>query len=200
MVKKDTPEPRSPCKKCGEIHAKCTAHNRKGKPCARPPVDGSHVCFMHGGAAPRTIAAAERVVRTREIESEIGAVLAHEGVAPIDDPLDELSRLASAAQAMCDALGARVNALADVTTMDDNGHETICAEIILYEHALDRTAKFLEILVRAGFMERQVKIQEDTADAVVNVLQRILSRLELTPHQLDQVPIIVPEELRALEM
>lgn len=192
--------PREPCKKCGQLHPKCTAHNRSGVACGRDPIPGGHVCNLHGGGTTLAKDAAERTLRTREIEKNVDAILAHEGVEAIADPLDELSKLAAAASAMCNALGARVNYIKELTDMDDNGRETIKAEVILYERAMDRAARMLTALVNAGFMERQVQIQEHTADAVVSVLQRIFSRLALTPEQQELVPIIVPQELRALEM
>lgn len=194
------PDPSKPCKKCGEVHPFCLAHNRAGKACSRGRIDGGLTCNMHGSGAPQVKAAAARRVRTREVTAEAGAFIAHEGIEPIGDPLDELSKLAAAAQAMCDALGARVNYLGDLTSMDAAGKETIKAEVLLLERAMDRAARMLDMLVRAGFMERQVKIQEGTADAVVNVLQRIFARLALTPEQLDLLPVVVPEEMRALEM
>jgi len=178
---------------------KCHAHNRGGKQCGRNPIPGGVVCVMHGGKAPAVKAAAEQRLRTQAIEKDAAAVIAHEGIDNVEDPLDELSKLAAAATAMCDALGARVNALDNLTGSDHNGDEKIYAEVLLYERAMDRAARFLDLLVKAGFMERQVRIQEGTANAVVHVLQRIFERLNLTPEQAAQIPTIVPEELRALE-
>lgn len=38
---------------------RCTATNRQGKRCGKPPIAGGTVCRMHGGAAPQVIQAAE---------------------------------------------------------------------------------------------------------------------------------------------
>ena len=38
----------------------CTAHNRQGQSCGRPPIPGGNVCRHHGGAAGHVKAAAER--------------------------------------------------------------------------------------------------------------------------------------------
>jgi hypothetical protein len=55
------------------------------------------------------------------------------------------------------------------------------------------------MLVKAGFMDRAIKVQEGTAEAVVAVLRRVFERLALTPEQSALVSVVVPEELRALE-
>ncbi|NGZ99645.1 hypothetical protein G5V59_02615 [Nocardioides sp. W3-2-3] len=46
--KKPTPD-RPPCDRCGQVHTKCTAHNREGNPCGRYAVPGLTVCYRHGG-------------------------------------------------------------------------------------------------------------------------------------------------------
>lgn len=37
---------------------RCTAHNRQGRQCGKPPIPGGTVCRMHGGAAPQVKEAA----------------------------------------------------------------------------------------------------------------------------------------------
>jgi uncharacterized coiled-coil protein SlyX len=100
---------------------------------------------------------------------------------------------------MMDALGQRVNALDDVTTYSKDGVESIRAVVAEYGKAMDRTGKLLDMLVKAGFMDRAIKVQEGTAEAVVAVLRRVFERIGLTPEQSAMVSVVVPEELRALE-
>lgn len=38
----------------------CTATNRQGQPCGRPPIPGGRVCRHHGGASPSVKEAAHR--------------------------------------------------------------------------------------------------------------------------------------------
>jgi hypothetical protein len=180
---------------------RCQAHSKRTlEQCGRYPAPGFTTCRWHGAAAPQVKNAAKQRVIIQEVREDAGAILAHEGIESMGDPLDELGKLASASQAMMEALGARVNYLKDVATMSADGKETIRVEVVLYERAIDRTAKLLEILVRAGFMERQVKIQEGTGEAVAMVLRRIFTRLGLDERQQTLIATVVPEELRALEM
>ena len=41
------------CEKCGELHTKCTGHNRAGKACPQPAIAPLTVCHFHGGKALR---------------------------------------------------------------------------------------------------------------------------------------------------
>lgn len=132
-------------------------------------------------------------------EADPESELAAQGVEPIRDPLLELSKLAAEAVHWKEALGARVNALTELATTSQLGVEQVASEVALYERALDRTAKFLDLLVRSGFEERRLKLDEATAEAFTQVLHAVLGRLALTPEQQAVVPGVVVEELRALD-
>lgn len=41
------------------MERRCTAKNRQGERCGKPPIRGGTVCRMHGGAAPQVEAKAE---------------------------------------------------------------------------------------------------------------------------------------------
>ena len=51
-----------PCRKCGQIHKRCTAHTKHGKPCTRFRILGGLVCYTHGWARPLIKKAAEKRV------------------------------------------------------------------------------------------------------------------------------------------
>jgi hypothetical protein len=159
------------------------------------------VCRFHGGSIQVTKDAAAERLRTQAIEADLKATLAHIGIKGVDNPYEEMARLASEAIAFKDALAARVNALETSIRYEATGAgtEQLRAEVALYERALDRTGKFLDSLVRSGFEERRVRIDEQTGAQVAAVLQRILAALQLTPQQQAIVGEVVPRELRALE-
>ena len=191
------------CSKCGQTHPNCTAHNRQGQPCGRQPVAYQSVCDMHGGASPRALRAAAKreasALIAQAYDADPQAVLAAQGLEPISDPLDALGRVAAASEHLLDALGARVNALPDIINVDAKGTEEISAIFRAYERAMDRHARLADLLVRAGFDERKIKLEEGTAVAFTSVMRAVLDRLDLTPAQREIVPGIVVEELGKLE-
>ena len=63
----DPDHARRPCAKCGQVHKRCTAHNKRGGPCGQQALRGSAVCRSHGGKAPQTRKkAAERIEDARQ--------------------------------------------------------------------------------------------------------------------------------------
>ena len=179
---------------------RCKATSKgTGQPCKLPPMRGQTVCRKHGGGAPQARAAAAQRLAAQAIEKKASAVLAHEGLEPVADPLRELGKLASSAQAFQDALGARLNALNDVEAMDNKNAPHTRAVAELYERALDRTGKFLDMLVRHGYTERQIAISEQEALLVGGIIRRVLAALGLTPEQQKQGQALLAEEFRTLE-
>jgi hypothetical protein len=60
------------------------------------------------------------------------------------------------------------------------------------KHLVDVT----KAAISAGIEERRVRLAEAQGEIVVDVIRRILARLELTDGQSKLVPLVVPEELR----
>jgi len=146
-------------------------------------------------------AAAARRLAVEKVEGEVRNALAFESFQGMtDNPLEALSKLADESLAMKEALAARVNSLKQVRySAHGSGTEQLRAEVVLYERALDRTARFLDMLARSGFEERRVKISEETGDALVVALTRIFDRLEMSDAQRVLIGTVVPEELRRLK-
>lgn len=177
----------------------CRGTNRAGQRCGLRPIAGGTVCKWHGGGAPQVRAAAERRLAAQAIEAQAQAVLAHEGLTPVEDPLQELGKLASGAKAMMEHLGARVNALDDPETFDEKHVPQLRVVVELYERAMDRTAKILDMLVKHGYTERQIAISEQEALLVAGVIRRVVAGLGLTEAQQLQAGALLAEEFRALD-
>jgi hypothetical protein len=181
------------------MQAKCKATARTtGAQCSNRPIQGATVCRMHGGSAPAVRAAAARRLEVAAVEADVAAVIASEGLEGVTNPLEALARLATESLAMKAALAARVNALQEISTTSKLGVEALKVEVLLYERALDRTAKFLDLLAKSGFEERRLRLDEHTAGMFVQVMRNVLDRLDLTPAQQALVGTVVPNELRAL--
>jgi hypothetical protein len=178
----------------------CIGHHKvDGLPCQGYPVTGQTVCRMHGGSSPQAKKKASERLELQKVEADAKALLAHRGLAGITDPLNELARTAAEVIAFKDALAARVNSLSDIRYRDAKDAEQLRAEVALYERALDRTGKFLEVLVRAGFEQRITRLREEHGALIVQVLQRVFAALDLTVEQQAVVSTVVPAELRLID-
>lgn len=180
-------------RKCAVQKAKTT-----GKPCGRWAIPGGTVCATHGGNARQVRDAANERILTRKIEADSRATLAHLGVSVIEDPLEELNKLAQESRAMLTSLGAHVNALNNVEVFDAKSTPQLRVVVGLYERAVDRTHRLLDSLVKHGYTERQIRLQESEAMLVAGVIRRTLAGLGLTPEQLDTANTLLSEEFRQL--
>lgn len=202
----------------------CTARAKStGERCQRAPIRGGTVCYVHGGGAPGVKAAAARRLEAAKVERDVRDAIAFESLEGVMDPLASLSRLADESLAMKEALAARINDLSTKGRLRykaaGTGTEQLRAEVQLYERALDRSAKFLDLLARSGFEERRVALQEAQGQLVAQAVRGILAgMLAVVVEQLRQsgpmsadvlqgvqaawseaVPVVVPRELRALQ-
>jgi len=64
---------------------------------------GQDRCRMNGGSSPQAKRRATKRVAAREVEADLSAVLAHEGLSAVGDPFEELGRFASESIAFKDA-------------------------------------------------------------------------------------------------
>lgn len=179
---------------------RCKAKSKNsGKQCRRYAIEGGTVCPTHGGSAPHVKAAAARRLEAARLEADATAALAWLGEKAITDPLDELGRLATESRALTTALGARVNALRGITEYDLKDSPSIKAELQLYERAMDRTHRMLDSLIKAGYMERQMKIAEDEATIISGIMRRVFQQVGMTQAQQRKAGVLLVEEFKALE-
>lgn len=177
----------------------CRGHRKDGERCRRAPIAGGTVCRWHGGEAPQVRAAAQKRIAAAKIKAKEEATIAQVGLLPVEDPVMELSKLASASMAMMNALGARVNALNDIVSTSFDGSDSAAVEVELYERAIDRTHKLFNSLIRAGFNEREIKLQEDQAMVIVAILDRVITQMGLKPFQQREARVLLADEFRKME-
>lgn len=177
----------------------CHAHTKAGKPCRGRPVPGAKVCRYHGGGAPQVRAAGLRRLAAEKIKADSEAAVAQMGLLTVEDPLGELSKLAAGSRAMLESLGARVNALDEIEVFDDKQAPHARVVLEAYERAIDRTHRLLDTLVKYGYAERQIAIQEGEALLVSGIIRRVISALGLTSDQQKQAQSLLAAEFRALD-
>lgn len=186
---------------------RCTATSkRSGQRCKKAAVVGASVCHMHGmgrRGAPQRRAAEHRAARL-EAHRQAERMVARAGVDadPIEHLLDSLYRAA----ALVEVWGAMVAGL-DAATADevlrgelryfptDDGMTSTSADqlvafdkggmakvhpyVVEYHSALERRAKFAKLALDAGVAERSVRIAEDQARQVAEVIRATLDELDL---------------------
>lgn len=187
--------------------AQCGAKTRNGGTCHNPPMEGGRRCRMHGGASPRAVAAAKRRLEEQRAQAAVELFAARRDI----HPADALLELVQWTAGEVDYWRAQVRLIErdDLTWGmtkrktggDDAGITEEAAPPVAYRmltDASDRLAKYAAAALKAGVEERRVQLAENQGALVALTIRRILDRLNLTPDQVQLVPVVVPEELRAL--
>jgi hypothetical protein len=140
-----------------------------GEPCQRVAGEGvpglvgvaGVPCRLHGGRTPPAVAAGHR----RRLEAECQALLGEYDVGPVDQPVEELCRLAGQVVGWKNLLADRVATLrAEDSRRADRFGEELRAELGLLERGMDRCAKVLTDLSKLGLEERRTRIREAELD------------------------------------
>lgn len=179
---------------------RCHARSKStGNRCAKRAMRGQRVCDSHGGKSKQAKAAAQRRMAAEKVEGEARAAIAFESREGIGDPFAALAELADEALAMKEALAARVNSLKSIRySAAGAGTEQLRAEVVLYERAMDRSAKFLDILLRSGFEERRTRMTEKAGAEVAMLLRGILTELGHDASPGSPAAMVVARHLRAM--
>lgn len=72
------------------------------------------------------------------------------------------------------------------------------AWVALYQKEREHLARVAKAAIDAGVSERVVQVYEQIAASYVQVLERVLDELELTPGQRERVPAVVQAQLQAI--
>lgn len=193
----------------------CGAKKRSGGACAAPAMRGQKRCARHGGKSPQAKRAADRRLAEQEAQRELDNAVVTLGLPQDIDPgkalLDEIARTYGAVK----WLEAKVRELEpDQLVWGMTQHEvgvgpegpidkvTEKAEFNawyrLYCEERDRLSRVAALALKAGIEERRVRLAEQQGDLVAQAIRSILDALNLTPAQLELVPVIVPQTLRSL--
>lgn len=189
---------------------------RRGDPCGNHAMEGQTRCRLHGGKNPDALAKAERTLEAEAAARAISRRLGRRGATPVTDPAHELARLAGEAIAWKDAaleLVAKLEQAADTTTSSEDGDGDplglgtgvvvlgssgldVHPLVKLAERAQERGAKVLAEMVKLGFVERRVQIEEAQAEALQSALTAVLADHGIDPG------LVLPDlaaRLRAIE-
>jgi len=165
----------------------CGAQTRQpgGRGCARPAGWGTdHVgvgrCKLHGGMTPTQRAGAALVLEERRARSMIVRLGAPR---EIDHPVFELIKLASETVEWQSILRERLGDLGTLSTTDTLGVERERAIVVLYERALDRSAKILTEMAKLDLAAKAMKLNQAAAGDVVEAVVLALRRCGLGEHE-----------------
>jgi hypothetical protein len=176
----------------------CTAvSKRTGKPCGLPPVKGQLVCRRHGGAAPQAQHAAAVWVANKEAQK----VLAQMGaIAPVDNALEALQKLAGEVLAWKDACATFVAALdpSQYRYASQFELEQIRGEVLIWQDAMKTAVETLTKLARVQVDERLAAIEEAKVAILTAAFAGALTGAGLPDEQAGVVRADFTRRLRAL--
>lgn len=181
----------------------CKAKKTNGQPCPNYAMHGQLVCHSHGGRAPQNKRAAEQRIEVEEAQRQVAKIISQIADAPplesITDVYDELLAVAGTARAWRQVLQHRVSKLNTLGTESSEFIGTqLKADVMLFERALDRSAKIGEALVRLDLEGRRQALDERVAGQLVAALRLILGDLKLTDEQRMVAELVVPKRLREI--
>lgn len=130
-------------------------------------------CRKHLGNAPTVAKAAER----ERLEDRARAELARLDVTPVDNPLEELQKLAGRVLAWEEVIGGLVNGLSGIRYESEHGGEQLRAEVALLERAMDRCERVLVAMARLNIDERLVRVTERQGSLLVEAVKGALDDL-----------------------
>jgi hypothetical protein len=165
------------CRKCEQIHQRCSGHKKHTDPpapCMAWPRKGGRACDQHGGATRTAKAAAARAAADQAAADQARAALRRlDAPAPVGNELEELRRIAGEARTWLMVVRDQAQALidADTLTIATASGEDARAVIRLYERALDRAAQIIAMGARLKIDDRLTAITERDLDHVERAIE-----------------------------
>lgn len=167
---------------------RCTATARSGNPCQNPAIRGAVVCYHHGGKAPQ--------VRARAAQrAAIASFSLRQDIDPLSALLDEVERTAGRIAWVESALAEQAAATSPSDMVADSKSRDLIAWEQVERAHLSRVCK---ASLDAGVEERLVRIAGRQAALVTELLNSVVGRLDLTPHQRGRLPEAVADAVSSL--
>jgi hypothetical protein len=156
------------------------------RPCRMRPINGGTVCGAHGGSAKRVKEAAARRYAEQQAEADIRLVFARlkEPGVTVDNPLEELRKLAGEVVLWKDLAAELVADLREYRHTDGRGAEQLRSEIAVLERAFDRCNTVLATIARLNIDERLMVITEAQAELVLTAIDAALTFAAVPADQL----------------
>lgn len=161
------------CAKCGQVHFRCSAHNRAGQPCGMSPAPQTNVCRLHGAKAPQVKAAAKRRQQGENAERAVQTFGLPIEIDPQTALLQELHRSAGIV-AWLNNLIADLHE-SEVKQLDMSGKfEKPSVWVELYERERKHFAAVAKSAIDAGIEERRVALAESQGELIGQAIRNIL--------------------------
>jgi hypothetical protein len=176
----------------------CKAHRTNGQPCKAFAMRGQMVCRKHGGKTPLGLQAGEQRIAEQQAAAEIARITDAPPLKSISEVYDWLLSIAGTVKAWGEILQARVAVLSSLGYETEYAGTQLRADVILFERALDRSAKLGEALVRLDLEGRKQALDERVAGQLVAVVRAILGDLELTDDQRMVAELVVPKRMKEI--
>jgi hypothetical protein len=142
---------------------KCSARSKQsGKRCGNYPKSGGYtVCRFHGAGSPAAAKKAEERLAARDAAAAFAKI--SDNQEPVEDPLTELSKLATQVIAWKDTLATMVDELQKSYRYNGEYSDIIRGEVLLFERAMDRCIQVLAAIAKLNIDERLASISESVA-------------------------------------
>jgi hypothetical protein len=135
--------------------------NVGGRPCKKWAIAGAVVCTAHGGRTPNIKKAAAMKLAEEHVRREIQSLRDVAPLTSLGDIYDDLLEVAGVCRAWRLVLQDRVSYLTNLHTAEtEHTGEQVRADVLLFERALERSAKVGEMLARLNLDERRQAIDE----------------------------------------
>lgn len=167
----------------------CTARSKRtGERCRCAAMLGQRVCYHHGGATPRALAAAQRRLALAEVTKVLGNPVS---IGPVDALLEALRLAAGDVVALRNQL-----AESDVLMQTAMGR-VVDPRVLLYLQQVDRLAKLAKLAIDAGI--DLVQLTEQQASMMASVFARAVDDPEwgLSPAERTRGRQVLARLLRA---